>query len=520
MFRANKKHRQVNLFGFQNSIPEKLYTELQNSEEKCFYDLIFCNIKEEDFSVLYSDVASRPNAPVNCLVSSFVLKFKNNWSYAELLKRMKFDILTKTALGLDTFSEIPFDETTIFNFQNRLAGYSSQTGINLFERVFDNLTVDQIKQLKLKTNIQRTDSVMADSNIRTYSRLQLLVEVLLRFWRILSDEDKSYCSERLSEYLKFKTSGQYIYALHHADFVKEIEKIAEIYHFLKVNILSKYQDTEFSKVFERVYTEHFTSLESKILVKPNSELNSDCMQSPDDLDATYRKKRNVAHRGHVINAFETASPDNEINLIDDISVHPNNTDDSVILAERIDRVVEKTPELDELHTDGGYGSSTNDEKFETLEITHYQTAIRGRQSEVQFAIEKISEERYIVKCPNQAVESEKAGERYKCLFDKSICINCPYFNDCPALERKKNQVYYFTHDDHLKNKRINLTLKMPKEKRTIRSNVEATIKEFSCRFKNKKMRVRGTFKTEVFAYAVGIGINLGRIYRYLSIKTA
>jgi hypothetical protein len=43
------------------------------------------------------------------------------------------------------------------------------------------------------------------------------------------------------------------------------------------------------KTFDRVYTEHFTAVKDKIELKSNEQLTSNCVQSPDDLDATYLK---------------------------------------------------------------------------------------------------------------------------------------------------------------------------------------------------------------------------------------
>jgi len=68
---------------------------------------------------------------------------------------------------------------------------------------------------------------------------------------------------------------------------------------------------------------------------------------------------------------ETANPENELNLLTDIAVKPNNTDDSDIMNDRIETLKEKTPDLKELHTDGGYGSEDNDRKFEELGINAY-----------------------------------------------------------------------------------------------------------------------------------------------------
>ena len=201
MFRPNLKHQQTSFFGIQNTLPPRLKQKLLNSSYQFFFQTIFCNIKEEDFSTLYSDKASRPNAPINCLVAALILKHKNNWSYEELFEQIEFNLLTKTALGLDALDDIPFDDATIFNFQNRLLKHQVETGENLMEQVFDNLTKAQLKELKIKTDIQRSDSLMASSNIRGYSRLQLLVEVLLRLWRIMDETDKAMFESRFTDYL-------------------------------------------------------------------------------------------------------------------------------------------------------------------------------------------------------------------------------------------------------------------------------------------------------------------------------
>jgi soluble P-type ATPase len=111
-------------------------------------------------------------------------------------------------LGLDDLERMPFCMATLFNFQNRLIDHFIKTGKNLFEQVFDHLTEQQLKQLKIKANICRTDSVMVASNIRSYSRLQLLIEMLLRIYRVLDEADQESCKTRFERYLG-KSSGQY-----------------------------------------------------------------------------------------------------------------------------------------------------------------------------------------------------------------------------------------------------------------------------------------------------------------------
>lgn len=47
---------------------------------------------------------------------------------------------------------------------------------------------------------------MAMSNIRNYGRVQLLIEMLIRLYRVLKEEDKEQFKDMLSKYNK-QTSG-------------------------------------------------------------------------------------------------------------------------------------------------------------------------------------------------------------------------------------------------------------------------------------------------------------------------
>jgi len=242
MFKQHTSHESPSMFGLLNSLPEKVRTKAIRSKEYGFYQLVLSQIDEEIFSVLYSGKKSRPNAPVNVLVSSMILMSYNKWSYEELFTQIQFNILTRIALGLDTIEEQPFSMATIFNFQNRLQTHFSKTGENLLEKVFDKLTKEQLVLLKLRTNIQRTDSFAAASNIRNYSRLQILVEMILRIWRVLDETDKANFKEKFSLYTERKTSGQFIYSLEKGSIPRELKKIGKLYKWIKEELRDKYDE--------------------------------------------------------------------------------------------------------------------------------------------------------------------------------------------------------------------------------------------------------------------------------------
>ncbi len=513
MFKKNEKHVQTNLFGISTLLPAHYVKGIEESEEQTFYELIFSNIREESFASLYSEKYSRPNSPINCLVGAILLQHRNRWTIEGMFKNIKYNLLTKTALGLPTFDEVPFNEATFFNFQNRLNQHFVTTGNNLLEQVFDSLTAEQLKKFGIKSDIQRTDSFQAASNIRKYSRLQLLVEMLIRVYRVLNEEDIKTYDELFAPYVR-KTSGQFIYRLEQGEVQTQLETIGTVYRRIQTEIVPRYNDVEIFKIFERVFQEHFAVVEEKITLKETTELVSDSLQSPDDIDATYRKKRNVSYRGQSVNIVETCNPENLVDLITDISVNANNVDDSTVLHDRLETLKEKTPDIEELHHDGAYGSESNDTKCLELTITPIQTAIRGKEPAVDITIEQ-TEDSFRVTCASQTVVATKCRKRHRAEFGEEECASCPLSQRCNLIKTNHGRRYYFSEEDYWRKKRANNIYDIPAERRTLRANAEATVSEFKRKMNDDKLKVRGHFKTSIFAFAMGISINFGRVYRFL-----
>ena len=105
-----------------------------------------------------------------------------------------------------------------------------------------------------------------------------------------------------------QSSGQYIYKLERGRIPHELEKLGRVYHKLYQALKIGYGDVDIFRIFERVYHEHFTVIKDKVQVRPGGELTGGIFQSPDDIDATYRKKNGRNFRGQNVNVTETASP--------------------------------------------------------------------------------------------------------------------------------------------------------------------------------------------------------------------
>ena len=526
MYKRNDSYKQQDLFGIKNSLSAKQERIWNNSIENCFFEQIFKKINQDRFKVLYSEKKSRPNVAVNQLVGSLILKHLFNWTYEDLFRNLHFNLLTRHAIGLQHLQEDVFSEASIFNFQNRVIEHFVRTGEDLLTEVFDRLTTSQLKEFGIMTDIQRGDSFLLGSNIFDYTRLQLLIEVILRLYRNLDTIDKERFSELLSKYTK-QTSGQYVFRIKKEDLPKESQTLAKIYHDLFIMANNKYSDHRAFKIFERVYYEHFIVVEDKIELLPANTLTSDSLMSPDDDQATFRKKGKIKSKGYSGHISETANPENKLNLITDVITVPNNTDDARILEERLPTMIEKTSDLNEYHADGSYGSPTVDLMMEDQDITQVQTAVRGKRPHAKMSIkEDESEEVYWVKCEyGQKVKAEKANKgknvkRHKAVFDYQTCLQCPLKDKCSSritgvkINRPK-RTWYFSEEKIRLHKRLQNFEKLPEERQKIRANVEATVKELKRGVKNGKVRVRSYVRVGCYLTFTSIAVNLTRIHKYV-----
>ena len=200
MFRKNTKHQQPAIISAASELPEKQRKRLENSWAGTFYKEFFCRIDEEPFAVLYSNIDSRPNVPVNVLIGLEALKAGYGWSDIELYENYCYNLQVRYALGYDRLGDGDFEIRTLYYFRERLSRYNAEHGINLLEKAFEQVTDQQITALKVRTGMQRMDSTQIASNIVSACRLQLLVESLIRVERILREADRERLKDRFTPY--------------------------------------------------------------------------------------------------------------------------------------------------------------------------------------------------------------------------------------------------------------------------------------------------------------------------------
>jgi hypothetical protein len=283
------------------------------------------------------------------------------------------------------------------------------------------------------------------------------------------------------------------------------------------------------QMFERVFGEHFRVEEKVLKTKIDKELSASSLQSPDDLEATYREKSKKSYKGYVANLTETCDPDNPLQLITKVQVASNCVDDAKLMEEVLPNLKERTG-LETLYTDGGYGSPSADQTLQNNQVEQIQTAIRGRIPSTEkfnladFEIKQAeSGNPTQITCPNGqtvAVHPSSQKKGFVAHFEAEGCQTCPFLDKCPAQRGKRDLRLHLRFNQQQVNmsQRRRRSLTHQEEGRNLRAAVEATVRQVKHPFPASKLPVRGRFRVTCMVIGSALVSNVRRIQRYLEAK--
>lgn len=378
MFIDNSESAQQKMFTLESEMDERLKKKLTTHWSGIFYQKVFLGIDEVIFAPLYCPDNGRPNFPVNILVGMEILKETHRLTDEQLFDRYYFDFSFRKALGLTDFNTHIIAEKTLYNFRAAVAEYDREHNTSLMEPIFQMLRDDIIRELEIKTGIQRTDSTLIAANIKKMSRLMLFHKVLLNLVRDMKAFGMDVSKE--IEDMLGDDEDRFTYRLKREDYDEATRKIGGyIYRIVAGHVddwrISGQQSYLNAK---RLLDEQCRiGKRRKVMLKPPEEISSSSMQNPADPDATYRKKNDEAHRGYAAHGVETCDIENKIQVIMDTEVVKNNVDDAKVLADNIGEYKEESG-LETMIADGGFVSEDVRDACRDNTVELVTSAIRGK----------------------------------------------------------------------------------------------------------------------------------------------
>jgi hypothetical protein len=261
-------------------------------------------------------------------------------------------------------------------------------------------------------------------------------------------------------------------------------------------------------------------------LKQGKELSANSLQSPDDPDASFRRKRGKEYTGYAVNVTETCDPENPVQLIVQMQTQPNTVDDPTLLTNDLPALTERH-DVNELNTDGGYNNPTTAALLREAKIKHVQTALRGHAaagvSLSAFTIEATADGApTAVRCPTgqDTLFRHMTKDRYAAEFDAVRCACCPLAARCPSdlLKRRPVRVLRVDlHDVEIAHRRQQIA-ENKAAGHNLRAAIESTIGTLKHPYPDDQLPVRGLGRVTDMMLASGLMVNVRRLWRYVTAK--
>jgi len=501
MFKKTDDTVQFNLF----SNPKDLLNEKSRKKfsdpgawHNLFRNHVLTGIEEDPFRPLYTQVMGAPNSSIKLLIGMMIIKESLQCSDKQLFEQCEFNLLVRSALGLMNIDDPLPAESTYYLLRKRIYTFNRQTGEDLFAKVFQGITSLQVKEFEVNGGRIRMDSKLIGSNIAWYTRYELIHQSVRQFYHALSPEAVDKKMNRkdraaLQELLK-EEGSKVVYRSTKSELNQRMQNFGLLIH----RLIKTFRQNPYHEALSRVFEEQYKSGDGLIQIRDKEEISADSVQSPNDLDCSYRDKDGQMVKGYSVNVTETCS-DNQLNLITDIKTVKVNTPDTAFLIDAVEATNSVTGQaVDKIHSDGAYHSPINSGFCSSNDIDMVLTGIQGIQG--RYDLNPIQNGLQVIDTlTGELIEAHRSTHSKSGKWWIKIKPGYRYFTQkdiTNSLIRKK-----------LKNRTI--------EELQRRNNVEATIFQLCFNTRNNKTRYRGLQSHQVWAYCRALAINLVRIKNYI-----
>ena len=499
MFKKSKEP-QLSLF----SSPSVLFSErnLKIYENKDawhhkFREQVTNRIDENLFKRLYCNNKGTPNASLKVLVGMMILKEAEGLSDQKLFENCRFNLLTRSALGLFNADDAVPTESTYYLFRKRIVEDAKAGHENLLGIVFAQVTGAQCLEFEVSGKRIRMDSKLLSSNLAWLSRYELVHETLRLFYREVGEKMDDSTAAILENL--FKVEGHKIVYHSTTEEVKtKLQKLGEMIYRI-IPMFTKLESEKY-ELLKRVFEEQFEVENGEVKSRKKEKISAKSMQSPHDPDATYRDKDGDKCKGYSINITESCA-DEGLNLIGQVEVRNAGTADVDFLVEGITKAEEVfTEKVEAAHADGAYHSPDNQKYCEEKEIELHLHAIQGGKGRYELEMMegklKVTDTETGKELETQEITTKKGELKWRIKTEKGL--------------------RYFT-EKEVKNSELRKKIaETPKEILQKRNNVEATIFQLGYHYPNAKSRYRGQIKHQMWANLRCLWVNFVRILKFIT----
>lgn len=432
------------------NLSDRARKAIVNSRLGHFGDHVFAQIPYQEFTAIYS---ANGRGPSNLLynIAAYLIMVQENYTVDELILNIDSDIAVQYALHTTSMDKQPVSRSNFFNFLAAVERYQQETGIDLFKQCFSKITESNKKEMGLDKPgrsgriKKRMDSLMVPTSAARLPRTGIVYvtnqDAVKLYVSLMGEEIPG----GLRHYLDDSDRNAVIYHNKDVQMDKLTQLLTESVQIRDLMREDLWKNFDQYKNLLRCIDDQCTLDESGYnpVPKSNQEIKGNSMQSPKETEATARTKNHKTNVGDVANVCETYNDEGDAQITE-ADLQQNTHSDADFFSEYTDSRPEAGPETveEQVTTDGAYPSGDNVEKAAAKGILMTPTSLTGTPTNPLCGDFKLNEDgTAIVNCPNGALpDRQKYNEkshRIDAWFSKSTCKDCPYHDNCPYKELRK-----------------------------------------------------------------------------------
>ena len=453
-----------------------------------FYELVTSNIDEDKFKPLFKDGnLGRGNASISQLVGIMIMKEGNRRSDEQMFEAVDFDLLVRKALGLLNLSDQAPSLDTYYLLRRRMVAYEEETGINLMDCCFKDVTKAQAVKFHVEGKSVRMDSKLIGSNIARYSRYRIILTTLQKWAKSGLDSLNPSLRKKVEPFCQ-EDAQKTEYRSTSEEVQQRIDELGAVIY----KVLLRIKATE-DLLLYRVFQEQYEVSHGKVSLRDKKKVSADSVQNPNDPDAAYRTKGDQKVKGYSVNATETNDEEGGLSLITDVDVRPATAVDKDFLQQGVEGSMEVTGNLPEhINADGAYQSDGNREFAADNLIDFVTSGLQGKPSRYDLTLTD-GELTVVDKTTGEVVPADRAGDKWR------------------IASKGKAKYRYFTQEQVEKAMLRKKLEAIPKTELDRRNNVEAAMFQISYHTRNGKTRYRGLAKHVMWACSRCMWMNFIRL---------